>query len=507
MTKNVFCNQARCYSLFLLTNNLSRAMETPIKQLSPLGNLIVDRAIDNTTRKLIAGFRNKNNSRPGAKSADPGAVIEDTLAATSADSGMQVANRGVAWREMIQKSLTHGICSLKTMKFDGEFSVRNGEADGLKNVPNKPGVYVVFDKDNKPVYVGDSTKLQKRWHAGHLNEFKQGETSGEEYKLSQEFKDGCTVRYVVMDSEETAAALEAHLIKTENPVKNKREELLNEQGKRTNIEAQKMKNAAADTLNLVGGAAIEAAKNSGWMVMEQLTSAVLKALKDELVDIFAGGRAKIMDRIKRFFKKVWAVVQRIIEAPLQLLAGIFEFIVNALSKAIRQIYQLARNIFDLGKSAWDLFQGARTMTKEELVRKVSETIIVSGTMVFWDGIDAVIESQLVGIVGPVAPYLAAAISAIGFGLSSHYLQKLVPTIVDFLVNSRTSFHDALDAQKEACLKLISISEKEFETINLLGQYVESSVTLEIQTKKHIRTLSSHTPVEAFDVRNLIQMRK
>lgn len=482
-------------------------MDAKVKTLPSLANLIVDRAIDNTNRKLVAGYRNKRNSRPNAKTIDPGAVLDETFEATSAASAMQVANRGIAWREMIEKSLTHGVSSLTTMKFDGEFTVKDGVATGLDAVENKPGVYVVYHND-KPVYIGDSTKLKSRWHAGHLNEFKQGEKNGDAYKLAEQFKEGCTVRYIVMDSAETAAALEAHLINSadEGTLVNARKELETEQGIRENIEAKKIKDASGTTASLVGGAAKEAASNSGWMVMEQLTGAVLKALKDELVDILAGGKSKIVDRLERFFKKIWAVVQRIIDAPFQLLAGIFEFIVNALSKAISQVYQLARNIFDLGKSAWDLFHNAKTMSKAELIQKVSETIIVSGTMVFWDALDAVIEGQLAGVVGPLAPYLAAAISAIGFGLSSHYLQQIVPGIVDFLVSSRTGYSDALVAQREASLRLITLKEQESATINLLGCYIESSIALEVETNTHMRTLSSHRAIEPFDVRSLLKRK-
>jgi len=229
-------------------------MQEEMKRLPPLANLIVDRAIDNTNRKLVAGLRNKRNSRAGAKSTDLGVVASDTLDAVSADSVMAVANRGQAWREMIEKSLTHGISSLKTMRFDGEFSIQDGKPTGLENVPNKPGVYVVFDKQGQAVYVGDSGQLQKRWHAGHLNEYRQGERANDPYKLAPEFAEGCTVRYVVMESEATAAALEAHLIKTEEPRVNSRQELKSEQGTRDNIEAKKMKDASGSTASLAAQA-------------------------------------------------------------------------------------------------------------------------------------------------------------------------------------------------------------------------------------------------------------
>lgn len=478
-----------------------------MKRLPPLANLIVDKAIDNTNRKLVAGLRNKRNSRPGARSTDLGVVASDALDAVSADSVMAVANRGQAWREMIEKSLTHGISSLKTMRFDGEFSIRDGKPTGLENVPNKPGVYVVYDKQGQAVYVGDSGRLQKRWHAGHLNEHRQGERANDPYKLAPEFVEGCTVRYVVMDSEATAAAVEAHLIKTENPRVNSREELKSEQGTRDNIEAKKMKDASGSTASLAAQAGVEALKNSGWAVMEQLTAAVLKALKDELVDILAGGKAKILARVERICMQVWEVIKRIIEAPLQLLKGVFEFIVNALSKTIGQIYQMARNIFDLGNAAWDLYKGAQSMGREELIRKISETVIVSGTLVVWDAIDPIVESQLLPLVGPAAPYLAAGISAVGFGLSSHYLQQVVPKIIAYLMDSRSSHGAALDAQRDACLQLMRVKEQEFDMVNALGQYAASTLALEVETRTHIAVLAEHTPVRRLDIRQLAKNMK
>ena len=140
---------------------------------------------------------------------------------------------------MIQKSLSHGISSIKTLQFDGEFKVKNGEVDELNNVSNKPGVYVVFDKSGEACYVGDSKNIQQRWGEGHIEGNKTKIKNGESYKLTKEFEEGCIVKYLECDSVETAAAIEAHLIKTENPRVNSREELKNEQGSRSNIEAKK----------------------------------------------------------------------------------------------------------------------------------------------------------------------------------------------------------------------------------------------------------------------------
>lgn len=155
-----------------------------LNTLNPLLNSIVDKTVDNVARKLIGGFRNKRNSQPNAKSPNLSTTVDDTLNATSSASVLAVANRGVQWKEMISKSFTHGISSISTMKFDGQFTIKNGVPEGLKDVPNSPGVYVVYDSVGEVRYIGDAKDLQKRWHAGHLNENKNAEKNGTKYKIN-----------------------------------------------------------------------------------------------------------------------------------------------------------------------------------------------------------------------------------------------------------------------------------------------------------------------------------
>lgn len=478
-----------------------------LHDLPRLANAIVDRAIDNITRKLVAGYRNKNNSRPNAKTTDAGVVAKDTLNAASANSALAVANRGAAWKEMLQKSLSHGISSIGTMKFDGSFTVQNGQPQGLDNVPNTPGVYVVFNKSGEAVYVGDSVKLKQRWYAGHLNEHKQGQKSDKPYKLAEEFQEGCTVKFVQMESEATAAALEAHLIKTEQPKRNSRKELETEQGKRSNIEAKKMKDASGSTGSLVRGAAKEAASNVGWNIFEQLASELTKALKDELIEIFRGITRSIKFRLKRLFDRVWFVIQKIIDAPLRILEGVFEFIVNAVSRTIAQFYNLAKNIYELGLSAWQLFQGAQTMSSAELAEKITETLVLSGSMILWDALDPILEAQLITVVGPVAPYLSAAICAIGYGLSSFYLQKLVPSLVKMLLALKTGAQETVLELRQACERLIAVQERELRLLEELKDYAEASFKFEMETSAHTSILSQHEPIAPIDIKAMLSKRK
>lgn len=505
-----------------------------LRKLPPLADQIADKAIDNMTRKLMAGYRNKRNAKPNSSSTDYVAETKETLEAVSAESVMQVANRGQAWREMIHKSLVAGISSIATIQFDGEFQVKDGKLpdDFNKVMPDGPGVYVVYGGEpSRPVYVGDSEDMRSRWHAGHINEHRQGQRSGESYKLAPIFEAGCTVKFINMESKESAAALEAHLIRenfskfpgvkrkaTDNATPeelaareealangmllNKREELATEQGTRSNQEAQKLKDASGGAASLVKGAAGEALRNVGYDVLERLTTTTIKAVKAELVDILQGGKAKIAVRINRLLEEILSVLKGILDHPLQLLRGLVEFIVNALSKAIGQIFNLARNIFDLANGAWNLYRGAANMSREELVRKISETIIVSGTLVIWDGLDPLIEANL-AMLGPFAPYVSAAVVAIGFGLSSFALQGIVTKAIDAIVAFKQGFLLSLETARAACEQMIRSAERELEMMADLREYLTTAIQLMDRLSTHTAALSHHEAIQPLDMRTLL----
>ncbi|WP_158782727.1 GIY-YIG nuclease family protein [Pantoea sp. BAV 3049] len=462
-----------------------------LRSLDPLANTIIDKTVDNVTRKLVAGYRNKNNSQPGAKNPKGDIKVKDTLAATSAQSVLDVANRGAGWKELIVKTFSHGLSSLATMKFDGEFTVKNGVAVGLSDVPDSPGVYVVFNKDGQAQYIGDAGKIKTRWLAGHLNEHKQGERKGEPYKLATEFEEGCTVKFISLDSVETAAAVEAHILKTERPPVNSREELKYEQGTRANIEAQKMKDALKSAGTLAAGAAKEAAYNVGWDVFERLTTTMIKALKDEMVDLFITCKAQLKIRLKRFFNKVWQIIRQLIEAPLTLLKGIFEFVLNALSQTIGKIYQLAKNIYELGLSAVALIRGSESLSRQEMTDKISEVIITSGALIFWDALDPFIESGLTGLFAPLAPfapYISATVCAVGFGVTSYYLSAIVPGIVSLIVNSEPRF---AAAGREAYTELVNNFEANEKLVTELNDYVRTSSGLIVEMESMTQELNNN----------------
>jgi len=458
---------------------------------------------------VVGGIRNKDNRPPQGQKPGIKADIKNTLDAASAQSVLEASNRGVAWKEMIEKSFSHGINSLSTLKFDDEIKIKDGNPDDINKIPKTPGVYVVFDTNNKPCYVGDAKNLRTRWIAGHINENHQKTKTGQEYKLTKEFSEGCTVKFMTCGSAETAAAIEAHLIK-EGKSKgelrvNTKEELLHEQGIRSNIEAKKMKDASGSTIDLVGGAGMEGLKQGGWTVLEKLASDCIKFLRDELVDILKGGESTLIERIKRFFSRIWQTIADILKKPLDILKGVFEFIVNAFSETIRKIYNLAKNIFDLGVAAWELYKGNATMSKQELIAKISETIITSGSLILWDALDLIIEINLKPYVGPFAPYLAATISAIGFGITSHSLCKFIPQIVDEILSFETGHHAARRERVLACQQLITNTEMNLVLINDLKNYVTSSAELCIEAREHTQKLSQKREQEIESIDTLSEV--
>ena len=484
-------------------------IDAALLELPQLANQIVDTAIDGVSRKLIAGYRNKKNANPNSGSVDFPSEAREALKSATADSVVAVASRGQAWKEMVEKTLTRGIGSLSTTEFDGEFNVRDGKVEGGPGrlMPRSPGVYVVFDSTGKAVYIGDSENMQARWTSGHLNAFREGEREGRvPYKLADELRSGCTVRYIETESKETAAAIEAHFIResiengANNTLKNKRNELESEQGTRSNQEAKKLKDASGTVGSLALGAGKEAAAHVGSDVLHTLSTSMIKAIKNELVDVMRGGRAALIVRVERVIQRLARAVRGI--DLWGILRGLVEFIVNALSKAIGQVMNLARNVWDLGNATFQLYKGAQLMSREDLVRKVAATIITSGSLVVWEAVDPLIEAKLAAVIGPFAPYLSAVFVAIGFGLSSYLLNDFVRSSIDAIVAFKQGYLESLDASRESCDQLVRIAETELRLIAVTSEYVDSSLEFQGTLVRGISKLSAHNVLEPLDFNEL-----
>ncbi|WP_044734640.1 GIY-YIG nuclease family protein [Shewanella algae] len=448
-------------------------MSAKVQNLSPLADKIVDKAIDNVTRKLVSGVRNRKNSRPDAKSMDVKSELTDVLNASNTSSAIDIAGRTSDWKEVIEKSFSHGISSLSTITFDSKFTVSGGVATGLDSAHNGPGVYVVYDKRNKPVYVGDAENVKQRWYAGHLNENKQKTKKGEQYKLATEFEDGCTVKVLHTDTKETAAAIEANLIANhKDELINSKEELKNNQGTRSNIEAQKIKEGLNSPTSLAAGAAKEVGEQAVASAIEGLIASAIKHLKVELVDLFKGGKTKAIDRVKRFFYAVLDDIKNLKTNLTQMLKGIFDAIIGLFSQTISQVYNLARNIFDLAKNAYNIYKGKDSMSTEEMLNKIIETIVISGSLVLWDSLDVVIEGLIFPYTGIFTGVIAGIISAIGFGITSHMLSKFVPELVQLILGFGLSHQMALEERRASYLLLVesyNLNEDLYESAGILLQ--------------------------------------
>jgi|TARA_Y100001973_G_C5209118_1_gene344004 hypothetical protein len=458
-----------------------------LQTLPALSNKIVDKAIDNVTRKLVLGARNRKNSRPDAKSINVKSEVSDILSASNTSSYVDVAGRASDWKEVISKSFSHGVSSLSTIQFDSEFNVVGGEILDSKSVHNGPGVYVVYGKSGKPVYVGDAEKVKARWVAGHLNENKQKTRSGEAYKLSSEFEDGCTVKVLHTATKETAAAIEANLIANhKKELINKKEELSNGQGTRSNIEAKKIKERINSSTELFKGAAKEIGEQAAASAIEGLMASAIKHLKVELVDLFKSGKANAKFRIKRFLNAVINDIKNLKTNLAQMLKGILEAVIGLVSQAIAQIYNLVRNLFDLAASAYSLYKGRQSMSTEEMLNQVIETIVISGSLVLWDALDVSIEGLIFPYTGIFTGIIASIISAIGFGLTSHMLSKYVPKLVQFIMGFGISHQMALEERRASYLLIV-------DSYNLNQELHESACALlqsEVRVCEKMKTMTS-----------------
>lgn len=476
-----------------------------LRKLTPVQDQIINKTIENVNRKLVAGYRNRNHAPPQGHSPGAKATSLNTLKASTAQDAIDVSNRGKMWKEMMSKTFSHGVSSLSTLKFDNQFTVKNGVAEGIDAIPKTPGVYVVHDTKGNIRYIGDAKNVQKRWTAGHLNENRQKEKAGETYKLNHELTEGCVVKVIECDSVETAAALEASLIdeartSDEYDVVNAKEELKNKQGSRSNIDAKELKDKLGSAADLAYGAAQEAIKNGGWVMLEQVITECIQALKDEIVDFFLSGKHQFIERLKRLLSKIIEMLRMQLGNMINMVKGVFEFVVNAFSQAISQVYQLAKNLFELGSAAWKLYSNRDSMSKEELIQNITETIVISGNIVFWSSMDLVIETQLIAIAGPLAPFLAAFVSALGFGLTSHYLSEFVPKIVDFIIGG---YEETKEHLQESARLLVETSQMNVQLVSSLDEYVRSSVDLIADVQLHnerLNTVSTRT----FTVRDEIE---
>ena len=79
----------------------------------------------------------------------------------------------------------------------------------LKLVPNKPGCYLMKNKDGVIIYVGKAKKLKNR-----LSSYFRGTHTGKTARLVSEIVD---FEYVVVSSETESLILEMNLIKEHDP--------------------------------------------------------------------------------------------------------------------------------------------------------------------------------------------------------------------------------------------------------------------------------------------------
>ena len=92
-------------------------------------------------------------------------------------------------------------------KGDSMFNIE----EELKNLPDKPGVYLMKDKNNEIIYVGKAISLRKR-----VRQYFQSSKNNPP-KVQAMVKHISEFEYIIVDNEVEALILEANLIKKHKP--------------------------------------------------------------------------------------------------------------------------------------------------------------------------------------------------------------------------------------------------------------------------------------------------
>lgn len=122
-----------------------------------------------------------------------------------------------------------------------------------------------------------------------------------------------------------------------------------------------------------------------------------------------------------------------------------------------------------------------------------------------NALDPIIEAQLAAL-GPFAPYVSSAVVAVGFGLSSFALQKIVTHIIDAVIAFKQGFLDTLDAARAACEQLIRVAEQELLMLSDLREFAKVSMQTMERLSTHTQTLSQHQDIEPIDISAMLPKR-
>ena len=82
--------------------------------------------------------------------------------------------------------------------------------DKIKHIPNSPGIYQYYDKNDVIIYIGKAKNLKKRVSSY----FNKSQQNGKTYILVRKIVE---IKYLVVDTEMDALLLENNLIKKYMP--------------------------------------------------------------------------------------------------------------------------------------------------------------------------------------------------------------------------------------------------------------------------------------------------
>ena len=89
-------------------------------------------------------------------------------------------------------------------------------------------------------------------------------------------------------------------------------------------------------------------------------------------------------------------------------------------------------------------------------------------------------------------------------MSSHYLQNVVPKVVDFLISCKGMHQEALEVQMAACNQLFENAERNSELVLSIREHRESTADLIREMKSHTLSMEQHESIKPINMKSLMR---
>ena len=182
-------------------------------------------------------------------------------------------------------------------------------------------------------------------------------------------------------------------------------------------------------------------------------------LKDELCDCYLGGKDDWKTRLKRFLKRFKEEVIKGIISVDNFVKTAFEFTIKLFSGILDNLLQIFRSVIDGIKNIIKVIRN-KNSTKEEKLKALIDAIAIGVGGVVWNSIDLALETALAStFIGPFAPFVAAILSGLGFGITVNYIMTSFKVIVDFFTDHHKEALIMISKTQDQVIRNAKLSEE------------------------------------------------